>query len=132
MLTLRKLFLRYRSISWLLMGAILVLTLLPAHYHLHHESAPASASHEHVIDFHVAADATGSGHHDDAVIFQATPDSVVKPFQNNPLPFLLFVFLLALLPIVVPQIGQRFFVSIIPLRQSVWHFTPPLRAPPRL
>ena len=78
-----KLVIRYKSISWLLIAAILLVAFLPAHYHLHHlynDDAFSSATrHAHAIDLHVLTEKTGQSHHDDeTTIIAASPDGIVK------------------------------------------------------
>ena len=131
MLSLRKMRCRCLSIVWLMVVAVLMLTLAPHHYHLHHDTAPGSLSHQHSIDLHLLSDAHDEAHHDEAIAFEATPDGLVKPFGDKPLNILLTVFLLALLPIVDSRTRHPSFRTATSLGHAFYHLTPPLRAPPR-
>lgn len=127
----RKLTNRYKSISWLLIASILILTLLPAHYHIHHAVSEDLAHHEHVIDFHMMAEQTDPSHDtDDLQGFAATPEGVAK--QTNPAfsPFIVLVFLLTLLLFFAYQIRKWLDFDIVGLNKNYPHFSPPLRAPP--
>ena len=81
-----------QRISILLILALLSLTILPAHFHLHHP-APDDGhglAHRHVVDLHVYSVGVAS-HHQDAQVLKASPDGVL--LLKNPL-FKLSVFLL--------------------------------------
>jgi len=131
-----KIVISYKPISWLLIAAILLVTFLPAHYHLHHlyndeTSSSTTARHEHVIDLHVLTEKTGQSHHDDeATIIAASPDGIVK--KNNPdfFPFILLAMVLLLLPALNKQINIQLNDRSTDLKQPYPHFSPLLRAPP--
>ena len=122
---------KYKSISWMLIAAILMLTFLPAHYHMHHVASVNSSHHDHVIDFHVAGEQTVPSHHAGVIhSFSATPDGMLK--KTNPAFsfFIILVLFPALLPLFTHRIRIRPGSNIIGLKQSYPHFSPPLRAPP--
>ena len=123
--------------SWLLIAAILLVTILPAHYHLHHlhgddmHSATVGVP-AHVIDLHLLTDSAGQSHHnEDATSIGASPDGIVK--KSNPVfaPFIFLAIVLVLFPILNKQIKTRPDYKYIGLKQSYPHFTPLLRAPPQ-
>ena len=127
----------YKSISWLLVVAILLVTILPAHYHLHHlhgddmHSATAGVP-AHVIDLHLLTDSTGQSHHnEDVTSIAASPDGIVK--KSNPVfaPFIFLAIMLVLFLFLNKQIKIRIDYKYINLKQSYPHFTPLLRAPPQ-
>lgn len=131
-----KLVIRYKSISWLLIAAILLVAFLPAHYHLHHhynDDAFSSATrHAHAIDLHVLTEKTGPSHHDDdeATIIAVSPDGVVKKSNPGFSPFILLVIVLLLLPVLSKQLNIQLNYRSADLKQRYPHFTPLLRAPP--
>ena len=115
----------------MLIASLLILTLLPVHYHIHHAASEDSAHHDHVIDYHMTAEQTDPSHDsDDLQGFATTPEGVVK--KTNPAfsPFIILVFLLTLLLFFAYQIRIWFDFNIIGLKQNLPHFSPPLRAPP--
>ena len=76
-----------KSISWQLIAVLLLVTLLPAHYHLHHHDSAESTAHAHSIDLHLISDDAGQSHHDeDTSIFdEYVPDQIgaaLKPVQT--------------------------------------------------
>lgn len=131
MLSLRKIYLRCLPVSWLAIIAMIMLTLAPHHYHLHHGPASDSVSHGHTIDLHLLTDANGDAHHDEAVVLETMPDGLTKTPGDNPLYFLLSVFLLVSLPIVEARIKHPLHQIATRTNQAFHHLTPPLRAPPR-
>ena len=128
--------LSYKSVSWLLIAAILLVAFLPAHYHLHHlytdDAFSSAARHAHVIDLHVLTEKTGQSHHDDdeTTIIAASPDGILKKSNPDFSPFILLVIVLLLLPVLYKQINIQLNYRSIDLKQSYPHFTPLLRAPP--
>jgi len=126
-----KLLITRKSISWQLIAVLLFITLLPAHYHLHHHDSVELAAHTHSIDLHFIADDAGQSHHDeDTSIFAATPDVIAK--KDNPeLSF--YIPLVILLVLVLAKNNQsriRPEQSGPGLIQHYLYFSPPLRAPP--
>lgn len=120
-----------RSISHLLIAAVLFSLLLPAHYHLHHLHGADSASHAHAVDLHLITDNTGQSHHDEGTsIFSAIPDVIVKKDYSA---FSLFMPLVILLLVLLTQSHQlriRHDHRDTGLKKHYPYFSPPLRAPP--
>ena len=123
----------FKSISWLLVTAILLMTLLPAHYHLHHSDSTVTSTHSHAVDLHLTADKAGQSHHDeDAPVFSATPDGIVKTSNPEIFPFILLAVALVLSPLTKKRIRIKPYKITSGIKQSFPHFSPPLRAPPLL
>lgn len=119
-----------KSISWLLVLAVLLVTLLPAHYHLHHLYSADTATHGHVIDLHLAIDEMGDSHHDEAGSIASSPDGIVKK-SNAAFPlFIALAIVLAILPILTTRTIIRPVHKNAGLKQSYPYFSPLLRAPP--
>jgi hypothetical protein len=119
-----------RSISWLLVVAVLGITLLPAHYHLHHLHSDDATAHTHTIDLHVIADKADQSHHDDASIFSATPDVVVKKTNPEFSPYIILAILLVLLPTYTNLLRIKADHGDLGLKRLYPYFSPLLRAPP--
>lgn len=122
------------AISWALVAALLVSTLLPAYFHLHHADAAAvesSSDHKHVADIHVYADSHDADVHDGGHAVDPAPDITFKK-AGAQLP--LWALLLTLC-IVLPLGGPTFCCSRLALNHRLLrlnrHTIPPLRAPPR-
>jgi hypothetical protein len=120
-----------KSISWQLIAVLLLVTLLPAHYHLHHHDSAESSTHVHSIDLHLISDDAGQSHHDeDTSIFAATPDVIAKKDRPD---FSVYIPLAILLVLILAHNNQN---SIRPdqsdqrLEPHYPYFSPPLRAPP--
>ena len=120
-----------RSVAKLLIVAVFLTTLMPAHYHLHHIHSAESTAHEHAIDLHVIADTVEQSHHDENTsVFAATPDVIVKKSSIDIHPYMLLTILLVLLAI-FDRVRIHFRRSD---SNPVHHYpflTPPLRAPPQ-
>ncbi len=120
-----------RKVGWLLVASVLFLTLLPAHFHIHHsDKGHDHAAHHHVVDLHLDRVTTDEAHHQDAAVLKASPDSVVKTSVIKLLPFLILGMLFTF--VVYP--GYRFIKK--PARYNFapagrrGHYSPPLRGPP--
>ena len=128
---LLNLIISHKTINWLLVVSVLLITLMPAHYHLSHLFSSDPTGHDHVVDFHLIADKTDQSHHgEETTDFTANPDGIVK--KNNPefFPFILLTILLFLLPILNNRIRTHRDFNDVNLKHSYHHFSPPLRAPP--
>ena len=68
---------RSRAVVWLLIAALLVLTIQPMHVHLEHADDASPQDHEHVIDLHFSSDSFTSNDHKDT-IFPVTPEGMLK------------------------------------------------------
>lgn len=123
----------YKIICWLLITAVLLVTLLPAHYHLHHLIHSGSASHEHSTDLHFVMNKADQSHHEDnAHSYAAVPDGITKKAASA---FIIFTFLiisLALISFLNFRINRRPNYGTPGLRKTCYYFYPPLRAPPLL
>ena len=131
MLAFYKLLTHRKSISLQLTAVLLFVTLLPAHYHLHHHESVGRAAHAHSIDLHLISDDRGQSHHDeDTSIFSATPDAIAK--QGKP-DFPIDIPLAILLVLILAHNNRN---RIRPdqndqcLKPHYPYFSPPLRAPP--
>jgi len=121
----------YRSISWILVAALLLTVLLPAHYHLHHLHSIDTAGYAHVVDLHLIADNSGHAHHhENTSIISATPDAIVKTDKSV---FSFFTPLAAVLVLILARVLSRLDDyepgDIILVRHDAY-FSPLLRAPP--
>ena len=126
-----KLLAQRKSISWQLIAVLLFVTILPAHYHLHHHDSAGLAAHAHSIDLHLISDNMAQSHHDeDTSIFAATPDVIAK--KGNP-EFSVYMLLAILLVLILAH--RNLAMSLYDQRdegliQHYPYFSPPLRAPP--
>jgi len=130
-----------KSVSWLVMIAIAMLSLFPVHMHLHHgEDVLASSQHDlefvlnssdHETTLHAISDTTGhSEHHEDTEIISVSSDILLKKNSNSPLFIAVLIGIVAILGITLS--------THIPLRSHVFtrfrkryiYNSPSLRAPP--
>jgi len=132
MTALRKLAIKYKTAYWVLVAAILLISLVPAHYHLHHICGTESTNQIQTIDFHLTSGTVDHSHHDvDTTIIKSTPDSRVQDSNSiQTLVALLTVFLI-LLVLVNLRIRIRTHFDNIALKQILYYLSPPLRAPPQ-
>lgn len=132
----QKILYKNKSLSWLLIVTILLVTLQPAHYHLHHQHhdgtlTSTAGTHDHAIDLHILTKNTGDAHHDKGTtIFAAAPDGIMKKSNADSSPFILLTIALLLMPVLNIQIDVRHHFRDRNFKQSYPHFTPLLRAPP--
>lgn len=125
----RQIGLRYKSVGWLVISAVLLLALVPVHLHLHHVDEATVVTHE--MDLHVMTSAADQSHHDKAHILDVVPDVLVKKSADKLATLLLVVLLLAVLPVTLERFAFRLReTSLLPYR-TCYHLIPPLRAPPR-
>ena len=126
-----KLLISRKSISWQLVAVLLFVTLLPAHYHLHHIDSTELAAHTHTIDLHLIADGVGQSHHDeDTSIFAATPDVIAKKGKPELSVYIPLAILLVLLMVGNNPTRLRPEQTDSARTQHRPYFSPPLRAPP--
>ena len=126
-----KLLIKRKSISWQLVAVLLFVTLLPAHYHLHHIESTELAAHTHTIDLHLIADEVGQSHHDeDTSIFAATPDVIAKKGKPDLSVYIPLAILLILILAHNNQVRLRSEQTDSARKQHHIYFSPPLRAPP--
>lgn len=127
----RNIIISNKTINWLLVVSVLLITLMPAHYHLNHLFSGNPTSHDHVVDFHLIADKTDQSHHgEETTVFTVNPDGIVKKSNPEFSPFILLAILLVILPIPNKRIRTHLDYYTASLKQSYHHFSPPLRAPP--
>jgi hypothetical protein len=131
MLAFYKLLTHRKSISWHLIAVLLFVTLLPAHYHLHHHESAELATHAHSIDLHLISDDKGQSHHDeDTSIFAATPDVIAKKDKPD---FSVYIPLAILLVLILARNNQNRIRPDQSNQRPEPHypyFSPLLRAPP--
>ena len=127
-----KLLINRKSISWQLVAVLLFVTLLPAHYHLHHIDSKELAAHTHTIDLHLITDVVGQSHHDeDTSIFAATPDVIAKKGKPDLSVYIpLAILLILILAHNNQQVRLRSEQTDSARKQHHTYFSPPLRAPP--
>ena len=126
-----KLLIQRESISWQLIAVLLFVTLLPAHYHLHHHDSAEPAAHTHSIDLHLISDNMGQSHHDeDTSIFAATPDVIAKKGKPELSVYIPLAILLVLLMAGNNPTRLRPEQTDSARTQHHPYFSPPLRAPP--
>ena len=141
----RTLVKRSEAVSVALIIALVFLSILPAHFHLHFvegtgvagaTSDSAAHSHEHVVDLHVYNSSENSAHpfshHDDAQIIKTSPDVRLKNLDFKFSPFLIFVSLLAFAILALGYSAPRPARRISANFQNNYHRSPPLRGPPHL
>lgn len=122
-----------RTLSWMLVAALMLLTLVPYHVHLHHDAKSTddpAAVHGHVTDLHILVVPNGSDHHEASHTLEPTPDMTFKQTDMQ-LPVFAAVLVLSLL---LPSIGSVIRPPAVTARRLPRfnrHTTPPLRAPPR-
>jgi hypothetical protein len=122
-----------KSICWLVVAAILLITLMPAHYHLHHLVQTGTTTHEHATDLHFAMNKADQAHHDENTYsFAAVPDGITKKTASAFIIFTFFTILLALLPFLNFRTARLQNYGGTSLKKNIYHFYPPLRAPPQL
>ena len=130
-----KFAIKHRLISWLLITAILLVAILPIHYHLHHlhgddNFGSAATTHDHLIDVHLLTDSSGQAHHDEAISIAASPDGIINKLSPDFSPFLFLTAILLLLPTIGKRINIRLVHTTTRFKQHELFFTPQLRAPP--
>ena len=132
----RQLFLsNNKSIAWLALIAVVMLSLFPAHMHVHHDGDAFAESHaqtlhepvEHVTAIHSISDTRGHGEHDDATIFSTTSDSLINKVNFVFLAILVGFFVFLGINVSSLQFRSSVFVH---LRKIYTSISPPLRAPP--
>jgi len=123
---------KYKVVNWLLAAAILLIALLPAHYHLHHLSSIGVPTHAHAVDLHVITDASEQSHHgEETTIINSTPDTLLKDSSFVPPLIALLAVCLVLLLVSNLRTSVKLDLENIALKQVFNYFAPPLRAPPQ-
>ena len=127
----RKLHQSHKLLSVLLMASILMVTLLPVHFHLHHISDDYSADHSHAVDLHIIG-AKSSHTHDDGhtTIVTPSPERVVEKTGSIIVPFVFLIFILLVILFSSNKLRVQRNQNITSTINSYRYFSPPLRAPP--
>lgn len=118
----------------MLVLALLLLTLVPFHVHLHHDSLSPDdpvAAHDHVSDIHILTLSDGSDHHEAGHTLEPTPHIVLKQVGMHLPAFAMLLVLSMLLPVIGGSAVKPAAVTARRLHRLNHHTTPPLRAPPR-
>ncbi len=124
-----------RPVSYMLIVAVLSLTLFPLHFHLHHAHDAgvhddAAHGHAHTVDLHGLTEPGAVEHHDDSHAIEPTTYTAVKlSGLQLPLFFAAFVLLALLLP-GVQHVLHRTVTVIRGLGRDTRYRLPLLRAPP--
>ena len=118
------------------MAAILLVTLLPAHYHLHHLAGDTSAAHAHATDLHLSTDKLAQSHHqNDTTIINPAPNGLLSKWDGeiNKPDIASLVFLVSFLTLFsflnVKRNSRPYQVTTF-YKQIFYRLSPPLRAPP--
>lgn len=123
---------KHKVVHWLLAAAILLVALLPAHYHLHHLSTSDTPTHAHEVDLHVMVDVSEQSHHGEEItIINSTPDILLK--DTNFVPPLVALLAVWFISLFVSNLrtSVRLDFENVALKQVFNFFAPPLRAPPQ-
>lgn len=119
------------AVSWLLVAAILFITVLPARFHFHHQNTENTVTHEHLVDLHLSTNETLQTHEEEgAVTF--TLSSLDKKSNPTFSPLALFSILFVLFPLIKSKAGIRQNVIHFRYKHLFYFLSPPLRAPPQL
>lgn len=121
--------LHYKSVSWLVIAAVLMLTLIPVHLHFHHAEDDAMVTHE--VDLHVVAGSADHSHDEDTHILKASPDAMAKKLDGNIAILLPVALLFLILSAVQSHHAGWLYSTPAQTRFSYHHLIPYLRAPPR-
>ena len=132
MSALRKLAIKYKTAYWVLIAAILLISLVPSHYHLHHTCATESTNQIQTIGFHLTSGTIDHSHNDvDTTIIKSTPDTRVQDTDSAHMLVALLTVFLVLLVLVNLRVSIRTHFNSIALKQILYYLSPPLRAPPQ-
>jgi hypothetical protein len=122
---------RYRHGLWALAAAVTLTQLVPLHLHFHHAAGTSTAGVVHVVDLHVAGNASDNDHHGDAHVIDMTSETVVKQWNSvSPGPLLIACLLLLFIAPIALGVLRR-PPADNPLPRPLFAVSPPLRAPPR-
>lgn len=127
---LRHIVQRYRQSLWALAAAVICAQLVPLHLHFHHAGSAPDAGVAHVLDLHIAGNASDQEHHGDAHVIDISAETVVKQWNSvTPAPVLLACLLLLFVAPIALGVLRR-PPGADPLPRSLFTVSPPLRAPP--
>lgn len=122
-----------QAIAWLLVIALTMQLLFQLQFHLHQTDISDSFVHDHRVDFHEVTDKHKTDHLTDGntLELKSTPDSIVKTSLDSSLNFIIFVFLLLILPVSLTVINRQWsFTRSTIIHNLYYGLAPPLRAPP--
>jgi hypothetical protein len=121
------------AISAVLIVALVFLTLLPAHIHLHHAEQAAdheSHSSRHVVDLHMYGVVEDHSHHGEAHVVKTSPDGLITKFDKKFTPIFYLGLFLTFFMLVLPKAGFNRLKQTISLKRYSYFHSPPLRGPP--
>jgi hypothetical protein len=124
---------RRDAINWTLILALLLLTLVPFHYHLRHDSGAPSdvmSVDNHVADVHVLADDHPVDHHQNSHSIDPAPDITLKHGSAQAPLFAILLGWSILYPLGAGIFRYAQRARSQRLSSFNRHSTPPLRAPP--
>ena len=123
-----------RFISGFLIVALVFLTILPSHFHLHHVEADShhdSHDHGHMVDVHLINASLDASHPQDAQLLKTSPDGIINKLDIKSSPFLFFVLLIGLVVLTLNNSGFNPNRQHLIRRRLYYHYYPPLRGPPQ-
>ncbi len=127
--------LHYRTSSWLLVAVLLMQTVFPVHFHLHHSDNTSPQEHAHVVDSHLLTDSQASEHHadEDTHPLKTSPDAIAKQNMDTGFVATLAVSLIVLFSIFLPALTHNWRRTQNLVNHSRYYkLAPPLRAPPSI
>jgi len=134
----RKFIFTNKSVSWLVLTAVVILSLSPSHMHLIHDDEVFASSHgievishvhPHTSSVHAISDTTGHSEHEDVAVLHALSDSLVKKVNFNPMFLAILIWIFFIFGIAPASHKLRPLVSIYSHKLHIC-LPPPLRAPP--
>ena len=131
MFALRQILRRHRQGLWALVAAVLWAQLVPMHLHFHHAGSTPDAAVVHVLDLHVAGNASDQEHHGDAHVTDMSGKTVVKQWQAVSPPPLVIAWLAVLFVAATTRALWRPPRAADLRPRTRFAVAPPLRAPPR-
>ena len=132
---------RKKSVSWLVLISVAMLSLFPVHIHLHHDEDVLALSHhdqefvlnssDHETTLHAISDTIGHiEHHEGDTVIPATSDTLLKKSSNSPLFVAILIGIVVILGVILlPHIPLRLYVFTRFHKRYIYN-NPPLRAPP--
>ena len=126
-----------KSVCWLVVVAVAMLSLVSLHRHLHSDDGVLAAPHavealshpqQHISAFHAVSDTQGHDGHDDVIVL-VTSDSLIKKVNIDPL-FLVALIGIFVFSLIAPTPARLFSRLPRRFRKRYLSISPPLRAPP--
>lgn len=124
---------RRDAISWMLVVSLLLLTLFPFHYHLHHDVSAqinGATTHSHVTELHILEAANDADHYEVGHTVDSAVDPTLKYNNVWPPVFVILLTLSVLLPLSMRTFSYAQLSLSQRLPRFIRHSSPPLRAPP--